>query len=256
MTIVADRLGKFRQTLRAKSVLIAWSMLCETTVLEAAARCGYDCVCVDYQHGVGSIDRAPEHARAIELGGALPIARLPGLDAAAAGRILDAGFLGVVCPLIDNVADAREFVAMTSYPPHGSRSFGAVNAMLRFGNDYPTRIADKILRLAMIETRGGVTHLAEILAVPGLDGIYIGPSDLALSHGFEPQPDPQDIRVIDVMKHVGAQARKVGKVAGIHTASAAYAAARIEDGFNFVTAGIDSRIVASGFKAIADALRR
>jgi 4-hydroxy-2-oxoheptanedioate aldolase len=256
MSVLNNRILSVRKALAEGGIVLnGWSMLGETTVLEAIARAGYDMVCTDYQHGLAPLDRAADHARAIEVGGAIPFARTPCIDASAIGKILDAGYAGIICPMVNSADEAQAFAAACRYPPAGARSFGPVRATIRDGAAYFDTFAPHIVRLAMIETRSGLEQLAAILAVDGIDGVYVGPSDLALSHGLPPKADPDHQSMLEMMREIAGQARAANKIAGIHTLAAEYARTRIAEGFNFITCGVDSRVLAAGCHGIVSSLR-
>src|SRR5437667_260728 len=129
-------------------------------------------------------------------------------------RVLDAGAYGVICPMISTVEQCRHFAAACRYPPTGDRSFGPARGLLYGGRDYLQHANECVLSLAMIETPEGLKNAAEILNVPELDGIYVGPSDLALSLGLPLIPQVhQDVR--DAAALLLQTAKKASKRAGI-----------------------------------------
>jgi 4-hydroxy-2-oxoheptanedioate aldolase len=145
--------------------------------------------------------------------------------------------------MINSAAEAREFVAACRYPPAGRRSCGPIRANIYAGPDYVANANRTIITMAMIETRAGLDNLDEILSVEGLDAIYVGPADLALALGCEPQLDPTEADVVKAVEYIVAQARKKKIVAGIHTGSTANAQKMIRQGFQFVTVGSDVRLM-------------
>ena len=185
----------------------------------------------------------------------VPVVRVPWLDPGIIMKSLDAGALGVICPMINNAEEAQRFVASLRYPPLGVRSFGPIRAFLAHGADYPANANDLVTGFAMIETKEALAHLDEIMSVPGLDAIYIGPTDLALALGAEPRLDPTDPRVTDAIAHILARAKAHGLRAGIHNASVEHALKMVGIGFDFVTAGSDARFVAAGAAETVSAFR-
>ncbi len=137
----------------------------------------------------------------------------------------------------------------------GRRSFGPVRALLYGGADYPQHANQTIVVFAMIETRQGLDNLDEILRVPGLDAIYIGPSDLSLALGCTPTFDDLDPPAAEAVEFVIAKCRERGIVAGIHNGSPESALKRIGMGFQFVTIGSDARLMAAGSQQILTAMR-
>lgn len=220
----------------------------EAAIHELIAASGYDSVTVDYQHGLAKIDNASNHVRAIALSGAVPFARVPSaVDERTIGDLLDYGYMGLICPMIDNADDATCFVAATRYPPSGRRSIGPIPVSLRQGGSYYEAVAPHVLRLAMIETEQAISNLDAILAVDGIDGIYIGPGDLGLSQNRPPNVDTNDEHMLKLMRSIADRARSQGKIAGLHTRTATYANERQADGFNLLTVGIDIPVLVAGF---------
>lgn len=162
------------------TALNGWIALPSPLAAEAMMRAGWDSATIDLQHGTADYADLLSLLPIIEKAGAAPLVRVPWLDEAAIMRALDAGALGIIAPMIETAADARRLVAACFYPPLGSRSFGPIRARLARGDTYGAIANTEILPLAMTETRKAVENLDEILAVPGLGGIYIGPADLSL----------------------------------------------------------------------------
>ncbi|HKI59002.1 MAG TPA: aldolase/citrate lyase family protein [Trueperaceae bacterium] len=223
----------------------AWLALGDPFAAELVAGCGFDSVCVDLQHGLADPARLADFLRAIELAGAVALVRAPWNDAAALMRILDAGALGVIVPMIGSAADARAAVAACRYPPAGIRSHGPIRAARAHGGDYPTRAAEEVLVFAMIETRGALDDLDEILAVEGLSGLYVGPADLAYALGLEPRLDNDHPEHVAAVGRILDACRRHGKVAGLHTADPAFARAAAERGFQLLTVATDHSALVS-----------
>ena len=175
-----------------KSATLGWLSISHSFSAEMMARQDFDALCVDMQHGTGELNNVLPMLQAISQTDTVPIVRVAWNDSAAIMKALDLGAYGIIVPLINSAEEAAAAVAACRYPPLGVRSFGPHRAMLYAGNDYVTHANHELLVLAMIETREGVANLEEILAVEGLDGIYIGPADLALSHGKTPGFDHDD----------------------------------------------------------------
>ncbi len=217
----------------------AWLALPDPFAAELVARCGFDSVCVDLQHGLADVARLPDLLRAIEVAGAVPLVRAPWNDAPALMRILDAGALGVIVPMIGGVEDARAAVAACRYPPAGMRSYGPTRAAVEHGADYVERAGDEVLVLAMIETRGALDDLDAICAVEGLSGLYIGPADLSFALGLEPRMDNDHPDHVAAVDRILDACRRHGKVAALHTADPVFARAAAERGFQLLTVATD-----------------
>ncbi|MEL6318915.1 MAG: aldolase/citrate lyase family protein [Pseudomonadota bacterium] len=222
---------------------------------ETMAHQGWDALTVDLQHGVVDYQAAVEMLTAISTTKTVPMARVPWLDPAHLMKVLDAGAYAVICPMVNSREDAERLVAWTRYPPLGTRSFGPIRGLLYGGPDYPAHANDEIVLFAMIETRQGLDNLEDILATPGLDAIYVGPSDLSLALGCRPTFDDVDPPVAEAIAMIAAKAREHGKIAGVHTGSPETALKRIDLGYQFVTISSDARLMASGSQQILATMR-
>ena len=233
-----------------------WLSLPATFSAEVMAHQGWDSLTIDLQHGLIDYQIAVGMLQAISTTRTVPLARVPWLDPAIIMKILDAGAYGVICPMINSAAQAREFVAACRYPPAGIRSCGPIRANVYAGPDYVANANQTIITMAMIETRAGLDNLDEILSVEGLDAIYVGPADLALALGCEPQLDPTEADVVKAIESIVARARKKKIVAGIHTGSAANAQKMIRQGFQFVTVSSDVRLLVAKVAEILQTMGR
>lgn len=222
---------------------------------ETMAHQGWDSVTVDMQHGVVDYQAMVTMLQAISTTDTTPMVRVPWLEPGIIMKSLDAGAYGIICPMINSVDEAAKLVEWTSYAPMGSRSFGPIRAFLYAGNDYPVYANQTIMRLAMIETGKAVDQLDKILEVEGLDGIYIGPSDLSLSLGCTPKLDDLDLPAAQAVDYILARAKAHHKFAGIHNAASSQAIERVKKGFNMVTVSSDVRMMATGSQAILKEMR-
>jgi 4-hydroxy-2-oxoheptanedioate aldolase len=141
-------------------------------------------------------------------------------------------------------------VGACRYPPLGYRSLGPIRAQIYGGSDYASKANDEIIALAMIETTTGLDNLESILAVEGLDGIYIGPADLSLSLGLPGRLDPTDPKAVAAIDTILAKCKAAGRRCGIHTGSIEYAREMIKKGYDLVTILGDSRILATAAETI------
>ena len=233
--------AEFAAKVRARETVVGyWSVLDNPVGTERLARSGYDYVALDAQHGLLDYPGLLAGLTAIDAaGGAVGLVRVEANNATPIGKALDAGAAGVIVPLVDTAADAAAAVAATRYPPVGRRSYGPMRSGLRIGPE-PAVANDSVVVLAMIETPEGLANVEEIAATPGLDGLYVGPSDLTLAVGGATPADPS---VADVFAEALIRVRKAceaaGIAAGIHTASGTIAAERLAEGFTFVTIASD-----------------
>lgn len=229
-----------------RTALNGWLSLANSYSAEIMAHQGFDSVTVDLQHGAVDYQAAVGMLQAISTTPAVPMVRVPWNEPILTSKLLDAGAYGVICPMINTKAQAEAFVEACRYPPRGSRSFGPNRAVLYGGADYWRHANDEILLFAMVETREALGNLEAILSVDGLDGIYVGPSDLSLSMGkLPPSLDPQDNEVIEAIKHISNTTRKNGKFAGVHTDGAKTAIRRFGDGYQLCTILNDARLLAN-----------
>ena len=233
-----------------------WLSLPATFSAEVMAHQGWDSLTIDLQHGLIDYQSAVGMLQAISTTPTVPTVRVPWLDPGIIMKMLDAGAYGVICPMINSASEAREFVAACRYPPAGIRSCGPIRANIYAGPDYVANANRTIITMAMIETRAGLDNLDAILSVEGLDAIYVGPSDLALALGCEPQLDPTEEAVVKAIEHIVARAQKKKVVAGIHTASTANAQKMIRQGFQFVTVGSDVRLLIAKVSEVLEAMGR
>jgi 4-hydroxy-2-oxoheptanedioate aldolase len=233
-----------------------WLSLPATFSAEVMAHQGWDSLTIDLQHGLIDYQSAVGMLQAISTTRTVPLVRVPWRDPAIIMKVLDAGAYGVICPMVNSAAEAREFVAACRYPPLGMRSCGPIRANVYAGADYLTNANGTIITMAMIETRAGLDNLEEILSVEGLDAIYVGPADLSLALGCEPQLDPTAEKVVQAIEHIVTQARKGKIVAGIHTGSAANAQKMIGQGFRFVTVSSELRLLVEKVSEVLEIMGR
>lgn len=230
------------------TVLGAWMFLREPVLAEAAGDAGYDYVCIDMQHGLASYTDAVAMLQALGRSAAAPVVRVPWNEPGIIGRVLDAGALGVIIPMVNDAQEAERAVAACRYAPAGSRSFGPLTAMTRHGVQYLGTANQQVACIPMIETVEAVERIDEILAVPGIDAVYVGPSDLSLTMGLPPLADHDDADFLDALATVVDSCNRNGVVPGVH-ASPALAAARAKQGFRMITVGFDHMPVMAAFRA-------
>ncbi|MEJ0098181.1 MAG: aldolase/citrate lyase family protein [Bauldia sp.] len=245
--------------LRAGETLIsAWSTLPEPLVAEAIARQGFDCVTLDMQHGLHDTRSVSHGIGGVALAGKAAIVRIPVGDNAFASRALDMGAQAIIAPMINTAAEARALVAATKYPPVGERSWGPARALQFSGNNPQVHLETSnagTLALAMTETSRAVAALDEILAVAGLDGIFVGPSDLSvtLSDGRKIAPFDADLDV--TLRRIADAANAAGKIAGAFAATSERARHFRSLGYRLLALGSDSAYLAAGVKVMLDALK-
>ena len=235
-----------REALSGERPLIGlWASIPSPLTAEAAAAAGAAYVVVDQQHGAVDPSGMVGMLQAIAAGGAPSMVRVAANDPFVIGHALDLGAHGVIVPMVEDGAAALRAVAACRYAPDGVRSFGA----LRGGAAGVAPVC-----LVMVETRAGLERVDEIAATPGLDGIYIGPSDLALSLGLQPTLRLEHPPVLEAIERVRAACDARGLLCGLHCLAAEDAAEQAgRGGFALVTAGGDMRYLQQALAVALDA---
>ena len=215
---------------------------------EFLSHCGADFVSLDTQHGSWGDDSMIAGVASICSGAATPMARVLNNQYHLVARLLDAGVLGIIAPMVDTVEEAQAMAAACRYPPAGERSYGWGRALV-YGADYADWINDQLFVAVQIESAQAVRQAEAILAVPGIDGCMIGPQDLALSLGFPPREIPQHDEHARALEHVVQACRNTGKIPGIDIGGPDLAVLRVQQGFQFVVMGSDVRFLQGGAAA-------
>lgn len=236
-------------------ITMGWLSVSHGFTAEVMARQGFDALVVDMQHGLTDMNDVWPMLQAISQTDTVPVVRVPWNDPATIMKVLDLGAYGVLVPLINTADDAAKAVAACRYPPVGIRSSGPVRALHYGGADYIAKANDEIVVMGMIETKEGLANLDAICATPGLDAIYIGPSDLALALGMAPRPDNPDPAHMATCDRIRDAAHKHGKKACMHCASAAFAAGAVKRGFDLVMLTSDLASMIAGVRRQLDELK-
>lgn len=240
------------------TVLCGWCTLGSPAAAELMARSGFGAVALDQQHGLFEDPSTADAIAAIRLAGASPLVRVPLGDWSAVSRALDLGVDAVIAPMVNTAADAAAFVAAAKYPPIGERSWGPVRALPFSGlspSEYLAGANEATLALAMVETRTALTNLDAILATPGVDGVFVGPSDLSLALSAGAVLDPYSDDVTEACRVIVAAATAAGKLAGAYGPTPERAREFAALGFTLVATSSDAAFLQSGAAAaLADAL--
>jgi len=226
-----------------------WLSLAYTHTAEIMAGMGFDWLCIDLQHGLLDYRDLTYMLPAISTGDSTPLVRVPWNEPYEIMKVLDAGAYGVIVPMVNNREEAECAVAACRYPPDGCRSFGPIRAAVYGGRGYAAEANGQIACVAMIETAEGIAKLDEITSTPGLDGVYIGPSDLALALGLSPTGDNEHPEHARTVLRIRDACRANDVAAGIHTSSVEFSQRYLELGFNLVTLGSDARFMAGAAAA-------
>jgi len=238
-------------------VALGWLGSADGYVVETMARAGFDALVLDMQHGMAiGPDRAATALQVIGQTDTVPVVRVPWNEPVPIQYVLDAGAYGVIVPMVNTAEEARKAAGACRYPPIGYRSNGANRARFYGGSDYFSHANQEVICLVMIETAEAVENLEEIAKVPGVDGFYVGPTDLAISLGLEPRLDhPHPAHAAAVQKIIDV-ARAHGLSAGIHVTGPEEGRRRVAQGYNFNPVGGDVGFVAAGARRALEEFRK
>lgn len=231
-----------------------WLSLCSPIAAEYMAHLGWDWLVVDTEHSPIGFETTVQCFQAIATTPTIPMARVAWNDAALIKRLLDAGALGLVVPMVNTVAQAEQAVAAMKYPPRGVRSLGGGRCMV-YGDDYFSWANDQVACIVQIEHIEAVRNAEAILSVEGVDACFIGPNDLAGSMGIKPDMSVSDPRHEEAIQEVLRAAKKVGTPAGIHVPDAEHVSRRIEQGFQFIAITNDAGFMRTGARQAMSAIR-
>ena len=233
-----------------------WCTIPSAFSAELMARCGFDWLCIDTQHGLIGYDHMSVMLQAVAITGTPAFVRVPWNQPDHAMKALDAGAQGVIVPMVNSAEEARAAVGASRYPPDGFRSWGPIRASLGVP-DYTARTANRSVVVAiMIETAAGLAAVDEILAVPGIDAVYVGPSDLAVTHGLEPAADAREPERARPIEAALEACQRHGVVAGIHCASLEVARHWKEKGFRMLNVTSDAIFMRQQAMSVVRALHQ
>jgi 4-hydroxy-2-oxoheptanedioate aldolase len=252
LSLLADRLRG------GETVLTAWCGIPDPMVPAALAAEDFDAVTLDMQHGVLDLAAAIRAIPLVNAAGKPALARLPVGDFASASKLLDNGASAVIAPMINTLDDARRFAAYMKYPPLGERSWGPAGALALSRMtmpDYLARANGMALAFAMVETREALSTLDDILAVPGLDGVLIGPGDLSIALSSGAEMNPMSPAVDRALDDVARRTRAVGKFAAVYATTGERARDMFAKGYHVCAVGSDLGYLKAGAKAMIQAAK-
>lgn len=242
-----------------ETIFTAWSAIPDPLVAEFLARAGFDTVTLDMQHGCHSTDSVMRGIAAVALAGAPASVRVPVGRFDMASRALDFGAAAVIAPMVNSAADARAFAAAMKYPPTGERSWGPTRTLALLGKHdaqaYLRSANTETLAIAMIETRAALAAVDEILAVEGIDGVFVGPSDLSVALSDGDRVDALNEEMLAVAGGVADKARAAGRFAGIFAMTGADGRRFADLGFRFIALNLDFNYLTIGARSFIDAAR-
>ena len=248
--------NQFRRDLIAGKQLIGcWCSLGSAITTEILGLAGFDWLLLDGEHSPNDVLTFIPQLMALKDSVSAPVVRPQWNDTVVIKRLLDAGFYNFLIPFVESADDARRAVAATRYPPQGVRGVSVAHRSNRYGTvkDYLRTINDNIAVMLQIENRAGIEALDAICAVDGVDGIFIGPSDLAA--GFDHLGDPSHPEVQEAMEKVFASAKAHGKPVGILAPAETDARRYIEMGASFVAVGSDLGVFRGATQSLRDKFR-
>ncbi len=225
-----------------EAAIAGWVGIDSAYAAEVVGSSGFDAVVIDCQHGMAGPSEMVAMLQALSHTPAVPMVRVSQNNLAEVNRALDAGAYGVICPLVNSAAEATAFAQACRYPLNGmpgQRSYGPSRALIYGGADYAQHANAHVLALAMIETRAGLDDLDNIAAVPHLDGLFVGPSDLGIALGIGPSAAHDHPTLAAALLRIQQACAANGKAAGIWCASAEMARAMIAQGYQLVVPGHD-----------------
>ncbi|HEX8415807.1 MAG TPA: HpcH/HpaI aldolase/citrate lyase family protein [Sphingomicrobium sp.] len=245
--------NRFKDALSAGTTQVGlWQTLGSPITVELCAAAGFDWLLLDAEHGPHSIPTLLAQVQAMNGSASQAIVRLPATDATSIKQVLDIGVMTVLAPFVEHAAQARAIVAASRYAPEGIRGLaaGQIRAS-RWGrdSDYIDVANTHVCVLVQIENRAGLEAVDEIAAVDGVDGVFIGPADLAASLGFRGRPDHPE--VLGAIDEAIVRVKRAGKAAGILTLNESLARRYIADGCTFVAVGTDATLLATAVDALA-----
>ncbi|MDO8358625.1 MAG: aldolase/citrate lyase family protein [Devosia sp.] len=251
------RPNRFKRQLAERTPALGmWLSLNSLAATEIAAGAGFDWVLLDMEHGLYDIESVEHHLLAARHGGdAEFVVRVPSIDPVLVKRLLDGGVRSFMFPFVQTVADAKLAVAATRYPPHGIRGVSGINRANRYTRtaDYGQRYQDDICVIVQVESPQAVAAIPEYGGIEGIDGILVGPNDLAANMGLFGQTGHADV-LAKIDEALGLML-ETGKGAGILDFDPAAAAARLKRGFSFAAIGGDTTMLVRGMAELLGKFR-
>jgi 4-hydroxy-2-oxoheptanedioate aldolase len=231
-----------------------WCVVPSAFSAELMGRIGFDWVCIDAQHGLVGYDQMALMLQALSITGTPAFVRVPWNAPGDLMKALDAGAQGVIVPMVNSAEEARQAVRASRYPPEGFRSWGPIRAALGVDGYSPAVGNRRVVVAVMIETAAGVAAADEILSVPGVDAVYVGPNDLAITHGMATSADAFGDEHAAIVEGILAACLRHGVVPGIHCGSIDTARRWRERGFRMVNVTSDAIFMRTSAAAVTRAL--
>jgi 2-keto-3-deoxy-L-rhamnonate aldolase RhmA len=243
-----------KKLLEGKPSFGSWIQVPHPSVAEMLSAAGFDWLAVDMEHSDAGVSHYSDIIRGMYGRGPVPMARVQENDTMAIRRILDAGAWGVIVPMVNSAEEAKKAVAAVRFPPRGIRGFGFARANdYGAGSDAYLKAADDILVMVMCESKESVSNIEEIVAVDGVDGVFMGPYDLSMSYGIPGQTNAPVMA--EARQKVLAACKKYGKAPGLHHFNLTPESIQgiLKEGFLFVALGVDAAFIQNGARAALNA---
>ena len=248
-----------KRLLAGQTVFGTWLSIADTLCAEMMAAVGWDWLLIDMEHGPVPLVRAAEMVTAVRVGGGTPFIRPAWNVSAEIQRVLDLGAYGIIVPIVNTVEEARAVISDARFPPLGARSRGGVRGPLAFGTDgntYRERANEEILVFVQIETDEAVANASEIAALDGIDGLFVGPNDLAAASGKRwPDVWDRDAGYMGMIASIPRVCAAAGKTAGIFARDPAMAIQTVEIGYRFVAIAADVTFLVSAASVALETAR-
>lgn len=254
MTSVSSLATRLRS---GETIRSAWSAISDPLLLEGISSLGFDAVTLDMQHGSHTESSILQGIASVKSAGKPVIVRVPVGRFDTASRALDFGANAVIAPMINSAEEARAFAASMKYPPVGERSWGPLRSEIGYGqpgsNDYLVAANQETLSFAMIETRAAYEALDAILAVRGIDGVFVGPADFSIAWSNGREANPSSEAIVEPLTQIAKKAAASNKLAGIYAPDIAFAKRYNAQGFNFITLASDKGYLTAGANTMLEA---
>ena len=242
---------------RGEPSIGTWLTLPDIFTAQLMSRMGFDWLTVEMEHTPTTIEVAGANFALIANAGVVPLVRIPINNIENIKRVLDIGAWGIVVPMVNSRAEAEAVVEAARYRPIGRRTIGGSLHAANYDTDAATYYAkanDEILVIIMAEHVDAIERAEDILSVPGIDAVFVGPNDLHASMGQPPTFDSGNKQYCDAVEHILKTAQTNKIAAGIHVADAAQAQRRIKEGFQFIALASDAGFMMAKAKEITSAL--
>ncbi|AZO30054.1 MULTISPECIES: HpcH/HpaI aldolase family protein [Mesorhizobium] len=242
-----------------ETLFTAWSGVPDALTVEIIAKQGFDAVTLDMQHGGHHEDSVLRGLVPVLAANKPALVRIPVGRFDMASRALDFGAEAVIAPMVNSVADARQFAAAMKYPPMGERSWGPTYAFPRHGKgDHAEWLRDsnqRTMAFAMVETRAAFEALDGILETPGIDGIFVGPSDFSIAWSNGTTVNSTLESMMETVASIAERTRKAGKHAAIYVIEPAVAGRVVSMGYRLLAMGSDHTLISLGAKTLLKSMR-